>query len=390
MIKMDHILLIVVLSFGLIWAPAAISSQHGDLNACHSGWFGLSSAEDEGVNPLDLKKFSDVLTNLVTENKIVGCEILIIKNRKILIHDVYGWSDIEREKSLQKNSIYRIRSMTKPFIGTAILMLAEEGKLALDDPAGQYLPSFQNKKSGKITIRHLLKHTSGFRQDDFPSGYWHRSTLRDAVDLIGGIGPPSLPDDVFRYSDKNTATMGAIIAEITGEPAEHFIQRRILDPLGMKDTFSYFSPEYPWAQRMNSTYRLDGDRYRKYWDNTQHQETPFFRASGGLYTTVCDYARFLSVWTNFGAYESGTLLKKETIKNALKMQSSGTEYGLHWEVFDTFDQTKELPPFGHRGSDGTFAISIPEKNILVLYFTQSNGTSTIKENILPLIKSIFF
>jgi CubicO group peptidase (beta-lactamase class C family) len=352
-------------------------------------WFKKATPEAVGLNAEDVNKLADSVKELVSENKIIGGEILLIKKRKIVLHKTYGMSDRERKISLSKNSIYRIRSMTKPFIGTLILMLEEQGKLKLDDLVSKYLPSYKNDRSGEITIRHLITHTSGFKQDEFPQGYWESGSLRKAIDLVGRQGPPMPVGEKYIYSDKNSAAMGAIIAEITGEPVEKYIQTKILDPLGMKDTFMHFSPDYPWAPRMNSTYRIRGKSIFKYWDNTREQSVPFFRASGGIHTTVLDYARFLSVWMDLGKFENSRLLKEENIKRALR-QTDHYEYGFHWEVFGKQEESGGLPPFGHGGSDGTFAIAIPDKDVMILYFTQTRGTPTIRRNILPLIKELYF
>ncbi len=382
LILMFTVLLILPLFFLNITAAAVYTVKE-----FQSGQFQSSTPEESGLNPEDIKKFSGTVEKLVSEKQIIGGEILIIKNKKTVLHETYGWSDRERKKPLEKNSIYRIRSMTKPFIGTSILILEQEGRLKLDDPVSRYLSSYKNDKSGKITIRQLITHTTGFKQDAFPSGYWETGNLRDAVDVLGKNGPPDPPDGIYRYSDKNSATMGAIIAELTDEPCENFIRKRILEPLGMKDTFSFFSPDFPWAERMNSTYRRRGGSINKYWNPKLNQMAPFFRASGGLYTTVSDYARFLSVWMDYSKYENGRLLKKPAVIKALKKQKA--DYGFHWEVFGETDSSGSLPPFGHGGSDGTFAIAIPVKNIMVLYFTQTRGTPTIRRNILPLVEKVF-
>ena len=208
------------------------------------------------------------------------------------------------------------------------------------------------------------------------------------MDLIGEAGPPNPPGQSYRYSDHNSATLGAIIAELTGAPAEAFIRERILDPLGLDDTHAYFAPDSSWAPRMNSTYGTPSDGpLRRYWDNTMEQQTPWFRASGGLYSTVYDYARWLSVWMDLGAYEGGRLLEEATVREALA-QGYSPRYGMHWERFPESGQEDEagdaaepgwagLPTFGHGGSDGTFAIAFPDQDAMVLYFTQSRGARLV-------------
>ena len=339
--------------------------------------FPCSTAEDEGLDPFVIEAFMNDVAWWVEQGRIVGGELLLIVNGRVAWHQAVGWSDRDRRVPLERNSIYRMRSMTKPFTGAAILILAEEGRLDLDDPASKYLSSFDNERSGAITIRELLTHGTGFEQTRFPDGYWARPDLRSAVDLVGEMGPPNPPGESYRYSDHNSATLGAIVAEVTGAPVEEFIQARLLDPLGLRDTHAYFSPDSAWAPRMNSTYgtRTDGPLER-YWDPTMPQQTPWFRASGGLYSTVFDYARWLSVWMNLGEYEGGRLLEEATVREALA-QGYSPGYGMHWERFDGPEEGTALPAFGHSGSDGTFAMAFPPVDAMVLYFTQSRGARLV-------------
>ena len=351
--------------------------------------FPYADPEDVGLSSSVLQSFMNRVEQWVSQGRIVGGEVLIVKDRHIVFHDVSGWSDRERDIPLDRNSIYRIRSMTKPFIGTAILMLMEEGQLNLDDRVADYLPSFNNSRSNKITIRHLLTHTAGYVQGDFPAGYWEQATLREAVDLIGQEGPNYNPGSGFRYSDLNSAVLGGIAAELTGAPVEHFLQSRIFNVLSLSDTYSFFSPDFSWSSRMNSTYQWDGSRWEKYWDNTQAQVTPFFRASGGLYTTVFDYARFLTLWMDRGRLQEGSMLSDSTVSAALQ-RGSASYYGFHWVLYGDAGSADQLPPFGHSGSDGTIAIAIPERNSLALYFTQCRGTDTLHDEFLPWVREILF
>ncbi len=375
-------LLTVGLASILLNVPIAVaqsSALRGGNECIPSSPFPCSTPEDEGLDPFVLEGFVNDVTWWVEQGRIVGAELLVVKNRRVVWHQAVGWSDRDRREPLRPGSVYRIRSMTKPFTGAAILILAEEGRLDLEDRVARHLPSFDNERSGDITIRQLLTHGAGFEQTRFPDGYWESPDLRSAVDLIGEAGPPNPPGESYRYSDHNSATLGAIVAELTGAPAEDFIRERILDPLGLRDTHAYFSPDSAWASRVNSTYgtRSDGPLER-YWDRTMPQQTPWFRASGGLYTTVFDYAKWLAVWMDLGAYEGGRLLEEETVREALARGYS-PRYGMHWERFaePKDDVGDGLPTFGHTGSDGTLAVAFPGRNAMVLYFTQSRGARLV-------------
>jgi CubicO group peptidase (beta-lactamase class C family) len=340
--------------------------------------FPYAEPEEVGLSSRDLQQLADSVARRVSAGELVGAEILVIKAGRTVLHEAIGWSDRDRGIPLQRNSIYRIRSMTKPFVGTAVLMLAEEGKLGLDDHVADYLPSFDNGRSRSITIRELLTHTSGLRDHGFldiglprrPDEY---DALRALVDDIGEIGPLE-PRGSFHYSDSGSATLAALVGEIAVVSVEDFIATRILDPLGLTDTHTRFAPGVPWAGRMNSTYRWAEEEagFERYWDNTMEQHFRYFEGSGGLYSTVTDYATFLTMWMNRGRYGDRRLLSEGAVEAALRPLAGG-QYGMHWGVPRTPIIAGMPLMFGHGGSDGTLAIALPALDAIVLYFTQSRG-----------------
>lgn len=220
--------------------------------------FPPATPESVGLSSTDLAVVVDSMKHWADEGRVVGAEILIVKDRKTVLHEVVGWRDREREIPWEPNTICRIRSMTKPFVGTSILMLAEEGKLSLSDPVATYLPSFDNERSRQITIEHLLTHSGGYDQPGYPAPLGTYGSLREAVDAVGKAGPPRKPGVEYHYSDAGSATLGAIVAEVSGIPVERFIESRILAPLGLRDTFTNLTPDDPRRSRVSSTYRRTG------------------------------------------------------------------------------------------------------------------------------------
>lgn len=337
--------------------------------------------EEAGVPGADLQRLADEVASWVADGDVVGAEVLVIRNGRAILHESIGWSDRERGVPLERNSIFRIRSMTKPLVGTAVLILMEEGRLTLDDPAAKYLPSFDNERSRSITIRQLLSHTSGLGdhgRDDIglPQRSDEYETLRELVDDIGQIGPTRVVDEYY-YSDSGSSALGAIVAEVSGMPVERFIEGRILEPLGMTDTHTRFAPGLPWAGRMNSTYRWSSEAggFERYWDPSMDQRFPYFRASGGVYSNTMDYARFMTMWMHGGRFGDVRLLSRATVEAALRPATDlGLgPYGMQWRIWnpETVDGIPLL--FGHGGSDGTLALGFPAIDAVVLYFTQSRG-----------------
>ncbi len=179
--------------------------------------YAYASADEVGLSEDRIWWFKERLYSRVVARHVVGAEILVVKDGRIVLHQAMGWADRERLIPLERNAIFRIASMTKPFAGTALLMLMEEGRIGLDDRVADHLPSFDNARSGRITIRQLLTHRSGFVQAGV-DGFRDQSTLREAVDLAGEIGPDFPPGDRFIYSNLNSAALGALVAELSGEP----------------------------------------------------------------------------------------------------------------------------------------------------------------------------
>jgi CubicO group peptidase (beta-lactamase class C family) len=346
--------------------------------------YAYASADEVGLSEDRIWWFKERLYSRVVARHVVGAEILVVKDGRIVLHQAMGWADRERLIPLERNAIFRIASMTKPFAGTALLMLMEEGRIGLDDRVADHLPSFDNARSGRITIRQLLTHRSGFVQAGV-DGFRDQSTLREAVDLAGEIGPDFPPGDRFIYSNLNSAALGALVAELSGEPVELFLEARILEPLGLDDTHARFSPDLPWAMRVPSSYqRWGGSRWERFWSNTTTNPERWFSPSGDLFSTAFDYARFLASWMD--GQQGDRLLTGATVEEALADPMAGDTavareryYGSQWEVYAPPSRAGELPVFGHRGAIGTVGLAFPEEEVLVLFLTQSKENDVVDE-----------
>jgi CubicO group peptidase (beta-lactamase class C family) len=341
-----------------------------------------------------LGRISGFIENLVAADRIVGAVLYMQRGGgEVVMHRAFGWSDREQGRSMTPDTIFRVRSMTKPLVGTAALMLLEQGKLSLEDRICRYLPSFDRAPVRDITVLHLLTHTSGLTGAIYDTiGGTSFTSLREAVDYLGSHSTLAFePGSSYEYSDPGSSTLGALVTEVAGMPCEDFITQRILSPLGMTDSFcTLVDQDDPRRSRIASTYRgQDGD-WSKYWDPAQEQLLRFFRASGGLYSTATDYARFVTAILRGGSAEHVRLLSPETVRQALIPRasrqpigaSSGDPqefYGLHWTIYGSFYGEVGEGTFGHGGSDGTIAVADPARDLVVLYMTQSRGTTTRPE-----------
>jgi CubicO group peptidase (beta-lactamase class C family) len=310
----------------------------------------------------------------VADSSILGAEYMLITNGEIISHKVCGIQDKVNQSPLEKDRIFRIHSMTKPITASIILMLIEEGKLSLNDKFSDYLNAFENEKSKDITIVQALSHTSGFTQPAYPRGSIDLyNSLAEAVTDLAKEGPSYSPGTSYHYSDGNTASLGLLAETITGEPLEKLIKERILEPLEMDNTYFLTDGEIVDREKFINTYLYRDGAYQLLWDKNSKPETPFFRASGGIYCSLIDYAKFMEMWLNKGELKGKRILSESAVEKALAYDSLSPEYGWHIEIYH-HDSIHNTPVFGHGGSSGTLAMVIPETNSIFLYFTQSRGT----------------
>ncbi len=381
------IMLVVALLAFSITSSASLRAAAPDQSA-----FARATPESVGLSASDVQAIAARARELAEDEDTVGAEIMIVKNRKIVLHEAFGWRDIEDRQPMQRNTIFCIRSMTKPLVGAAVQMLIDEGKLSSSDRASKYLPAFDNDRSREITIDQLLAHTAGFPITLMNRAHTTYSGLREVADQAGTIGPSMKPGSGFSYSDADTETLAAIVAQVSGKPAEQFLQERLLDPLSMSETYCVLQKDRPRRDRVSSNYAGIPATWHKYWDDEAAPLFPYFLGAAAAYSTTTDYARFLAMLIDKGKVGTKRILSEAAVERAIKpivaMRTPGTTnpyptrlpgfrafYGQHMMVYDDGNPraADALPAFGHSGSDGTFAWAFPKHDLIVLYFTQARG-----------------
>jgi CubicO group peptidase (beta-lactamase class C family) len=344
-----------------------------------------ATPESQGLSSQSLGKLLEVMRGFVENGDIVGGELLVIKNRRTVLHEAVGLADRENQRPLEPDTIYCIRSMTKPLIGAAVQILVDEGRLSLDDTAAKYLPSFDNDKSRGITVRQLLTHTGGLPLSSIlGTNFQQLVSLRDVADKSGKKGPTVPPGSRFQYSDDGADTLGAIVSAISGQPTEAFITTRILEPLGMRDTFPLVRDAGDKLHRFTPAYAGSRGNWMRFWSPENEPIFPYFLASQGMYSTTKDYARFLAMYLDGGRARDKRVLSEAAVERTLEpaidtgsptgFARLSTYYGQM--MVDYVDADRKLVAFGHNGSDGTWAYAWPEHDLMVLYYTQSRGNVT--------------
>ncbi|MBN8581292.1 MAG: beta-lactamase family protein [Anaerolineae bacterium] len=293
------------------------------------------------------KRITTAIHKIVADGGLAGAVTLVWQDGKVLQSAGIGWRNVEAKLPMERNTIFRIASMTKPLTSTLALMLLDEGKFALTDPITRWAPEFSQmhvlrSSSGaldqtdpaerQITFEDLLTHRSGLTYAD-----WHSGPIVKAYkEALGGdIDSEVLPDDwiarlatlplidqpgaAFHYGH-STDLLGLLIARIENAPLGDVFKRRIFDPLGMNDTG--FTVPVDKHQRRADAYGFDasgqlcvlrngpGDSFLP----ERPEGMAFVSGGQGLWSTVDDYLTFAQMFVNAGTVNDVRLLKPETFK----------------------------------------------------------------------------
>lgn len=346
--------------------------------------FATASPESAGPSKAALEALDAVVRGYVDRDETVGAELMVMQGRKTVWNTAHGWADRDKKVRLEPGSIYCVRSMTKTFVGTAIQMLIDEGKLKLDDRAARFLPAFDSDTHREITIQQLLEHRSGLSLSSLiKTDHKNLHGVQDVAELAAKSELEFKPGTDFNYSDDGTDTLTAIVEKVSGKPAEEFITERILKPLGMASTIPVIRPGDARRGKLLPAYAGSTGSWTKFWSPEELALFPYFLGSQAMYSTCADYARLLCMWADGGQAGGATLLSKAAIERGLTPRSAMSsamalpdlepKYGQLWQVWTRGGDSKEVEAFGHGGSDGTIAWMWPKRDLIVMYFTQSRG-----------------
>ena len=344
-----------------------------------------------------LVALGQVVEGYVENEYAIGAELLVIEKGKTLYHESFGLVDREDNRKWKNDTLCNIRSMTKPITSAAAQLLIDRNKLELDAPVARYLKSFDNDKSRAITVRQVLTHRSGLPLTVFTTGPDQYSSLNELVAAAGQKGPEFEPGSKFWYSDAGTDVVGALVAEVSGEPLQDFVQREIFDPLEMTNTLYGIEASDELLSRAATGYMKMPQGWIPFW-KPENPLYPFAWGSQTVYSTTTDYAKFLKMLMNRGRVGDRQVLSNDAVDRMLEPVSRAKGMGSdaavptgfrNLEVYygqmmvtyrgkgDTSGGTSGDPvAIGHSGSDGTIVWAWPERELMILYFTQSRGGMT--------------
>jgi CubicO group peptidase (beta-lactamase class C family) len=266
-----------------------------------------------------------------------GAALLVVRDGVPLVRRGYGFADLESNSAVTPQTNFRLASVTKQFTAAAILLLAEDGRLHLDDRVRQWLPSLP-PAAGSITIRHLLTHTGGLidYEDIMPASL--ATQLRD-VDVLHLLDAQDhlyfAPGSAYRYSNGGYAMLALIVEKASGMSFQAFLHERIFERLGMHGTLAYVpeGPQVPfraYGYTLNEGRFAEGAHARDAWTRTDQSLTSAVLGDGGIYASIDDLAK----WD--AALYDARLLSNESRRLAFmphtKTDDATVEYGFGWRI----------------------------------------------------------
>lgn len=384
----------VILGFLFALASSPLQAQDATLTT--------GTPEEVGMSPAILDGAIQLYRDAVEAGDLVGAVLLVAKDGKVVLHEALGWRHKGRNLPMEKNTMFRMASNTKPPVATAISILVEEGKLSYEDPVRKHFPSWDNYRSGFIQIKHLLSHTSGLRINSlFLMPYMEPAAEHpDAPNLqleasrFGEVGAEVIPGTSYSYSNPGFNTLGALVEIASGQPLEEYLDDHVYTPLGMHDSYHHEVAEKLDGKldRMGAVYYTkDDEEWVPGWEAGDPPQVPFVRASGGMISTAMDYAVFCQMYLNGGVYGGERIISQETVETMTSpFFLAGGEaeadrgvrvgYGYGW-------RTEKDGTFSHTGSDGTGAWVDPNHDLIVLVFTQTPRGENPRQKFVELVRA---
>lgn len=345
----------------------------------------ISSSSSSGQN---VGKIQKAMLPLIDSGKLSGYVAIRGNRDGISEWEWGGFADLKKKIPMQKDSLFWIASMSKPITAAAMMILVDEGKLALDDPLDQFFPEFKNafllkKDEGKIvvqkikkspTIRQLLSHTAGF---DFITPYMEKygidSLPPERLTYTASFFPLKYePGTNYQYSNTGIDIASAVLEKVSGLSFEEFLQKRLFDPLEMKDTT--FFPDQKQQDRLAKSYQWIKEKKILEEVNIRFLNKPysdrtcrFAEGGGGLFSTAEDSFHFHQMLAAKGLYKGKRILSEKAVEEMSTVQTGikGYNYGLGLDVSND--------SFGHGGVHATIGYVKKHDGSISIFMIQFAG-----------------
>lgn len=369
-----------------------------------------------GLAPQRLARIDSVMQRYVDSGRVAGVVTLVARHGRVAQLGAYGWSDREAGRRMTPDAIFRIASQSKAITSVAVMALVEEGRLRLSDPVSRWLPSFaaatvatgdsvhpRGPARRAITIRDLLTHTAGISygtdslvQAEYraaglgpAAGYgWYfadkREPICSSMDRLGALPFVAQPGERFVYG-YSTDILGCVVERVSGRSLDTFLQGRIFEPLRMRDTRFFLSPDL--RDRLAAVYAANGRGGCVRADEGPLGQGAYvdgprasFSGGAGLLSTASDYARFLQMLLNGGMLDGARILAPATVAlmtqnhlGTLYNATGATGFGLGFEVLLDPGRAAQYGSVGRYGWGGAYATSYwvdPGQDLVAVFMVQ--------------------
>ncbi|PWV46542.1 serine hydrolase [Chitinophaga sp. S165] len=328
----------------------------------------FAQSEQHGIVATQATKV-DNLFNAYNNINTSGVSIMVIRDSQVIYNRSFGLADVEHKVPATPQTNYRLASVTKQFTAMAIMILKDEGRISLDDPLVKFFPNIHSYGK-KITIRHMLNHTSGLLNygDLIPEGTTIPLTDKDVLHLIEPLDSTDFePGTKFAYSNTAYSLLSLIVAKVSGMPYKDFLKQRIFEPLGMTYSIanvmgdSIYNRAYGYDQKADGLKMSDQSIYS------------YILGDGGVYSSVTD----LYKWNE--ALYKPVLVKQETLDEIFTISSKEHEhlgYGYGWYI-DTKYGKKRVSHTGGTSGFSTYIIRYPEIKFSVIILANLDEGFTV-------------
>ena len=333
----------------------------------------ITEPESVGMSSERLERIGPAMQKYIDDKLIPGVVTLVARKGKVVHFKSRGFMDVDSGKPMRPDALFRIASMTKPITSVALMMLWEEGAFQLRDPVSKFIPEFANQQvsttadasgnSGALvpvkreaTIRDMLTHTAGLANSYRGNTSYYASQAavmpNDTLEsLIGRLAKMPLnyqPGEEWQYSAA-TDVVGRLVEVISGQTLAEFMQERIFEPLGMRDTHFFLDDDkggrlmsqYAPGPNNNQIVLQDPGNSSSFWIDSENKRV--FRGAGGLVSTAHDYLRFQQAMLNGGELDGARLLSPNTLDLMMEnhtgdlplwLPGPGMGFGLGWAVVE--------------------------------------------------------
>ncbi len=388
----------------------------------------LVKPEEVGLSASRLGRIHTHLQRYIDAGKLTGTLTLVARRGQIAYFEPQGHLELEAKRAMQRDTLFRFYSMSKPITSVALMMLYEQGLFQLDDPVYTLIPSWKNQQvfvSGNypnfvttpperpMVIRDLMSHTSGLTY-----GFMDRTnvdaayrklgvtdrnkpghTLKDMATLLADIPLEFSPGTQWNYSIA-TDVLGYLVEVVSGQRFDHFLRDQIFEPLGMTDTRFTITPDR--EERFACNYQLQPDGALQLVDDSaasEYREQTFYSGGGGLISSAADYFRFTSMLLNQGELDGIRLLGRKTVElmtmnhlpggqdlTALAQPGrfsetayDGAGFGLGFSVMQSLARAQIVGSVGEYAWGGAASTAFwvdPQEELIAIFLTQLMPSSS--------------